>query len=135
MRRVWLIHAWGNASAAVCFFCGHHLTRDTVTVDRIIPGILEGSYERGNIRPACMTCNSIQGSLLRDALRRGHDFWRRPTPSLHVPHVLRRKALTLGQVTTINYLLNDGRFSTPRIALEVGCSAATVRRLTATRRK
>lgn len=35
-----------------------------LTVDRIIPGCLGGTYRRNNIRPACGQCNSETGGAL-----------------------------------------------------------------------
>jgi len=35
-----------------------------LTVDRIVPGVLGGTYRRNNIRPACGTCNSETGGAL-----------------------------------------------------------------------
>ena len=50
--------------ACRCYRCGVLLTVDTVTVDRIIPGIEGGTYRRDNIRPACDKCNSSTGGKL-----------------------------------------------------------------------
>jgi 5-methylcytosine-specific restriction endonuclease McrA len=50
--------------ACRCYRCGRLLTVETVTVDRIIPGCLGGTYRRDNIRPACETCNSSTGGAL-----------------------------------------------------------------------
>lgn len=133
-RRLWLLGEWGWTTWTRCFHCGIVLTETTITVDRIIPGILGGGYENGNIRPACLTCNSIEGSALRDALKRGHDFWRRPQPTLRRGvHVVRWNGkLNAGQRVAIRHLLADGRFTKARIAYEVGCNIATVRRLATT---
>jgi hypothetical protein len=130
-RRHYLLASWGWRDWTRCFHCGKMLVDGDVTADRIIPGILGGTYARGNLRPACLTCNSVEGSALRDALKRGHDFWKRPTPTLRrKAHTVRwNGGLNRGQVATITYLLADGRFSPSRIAYEVGCSAATVRRM------
>jgi 5-methylcytosine-specific restriction endonuclease McrA len=51
--------------ACRCYRCGTLLTVDTVTVDRIIPGALGGTYRRTNIRPACGRCNSSTGATVR----------------------------------------------------------------------
>lgn len=51
--------------ACRCYRCGKLLTVDTVTVDRIIPGIHGGTYRRNNIRPACGYCNSATGAVTR----------------------------------------------------------------------
>ena len=57
--------ALGTATPACrCYRCGELLTVDTVTVDRIIPGCLGGTYRRNNIRPACGPCNSETGGAL-----------------------------------------------------------------------
>jgi len=50
--------------ACRCYRCGELLTVDTVTADRIVPGIEGGTYARSNIRPACMPCNSSTGGKL-----------------------------------------------------------------------
>lgn len=47
-----------------CYRCGDLLTYATVTVDRIIPGCMGGTYRRNNIRPACGNCNSETGGKL-----------------------------------------------------------------------
>lgn len=132
-RRRWLLQNWGWSTWAPCFHCGKALTENELTLDRIVPGILGGGYDRGNLRPACISCNSIEGNALRDALKRGHNFWRRPQPTLRRrPHVARWNGkLNAGQVAAITFLLAQGRFGPARIAYEVGCSTATVRRLAA----
>jgi hypothetical protein len=53
--------------ACRCYRCGVLLTVETVTVDRIIPGALGGTYRRSNIRPACGPCNSSTGGRVRRA--------------------------------------------------------------------
>lgn len=54
-----------GSPACRCYRCGILLTVDTVTVDRIIPGALGGTYRRTNIRPACGRCNSSTGATVR----------------------------------------------------------------------
>ena len=56
--------------ACRCYRCGTLLSEDTVTVDRIIPGALGGTYRRNNIRPACGTCNSSTGGALGNSRRK-----------------------------------------------------------------
>lgn len=71
-RGVWLDcpDIWPTAKPACrCYRCGVLLTVDTVTVDRIVPGIEGGTYRRNNIRPACGTCNSSTGGALAAARR------------------------------------------------------------------
>lgn len=59
--------------ACRCYRCGILLTVDTVTVDRIKPGVDGGRYGtarqdaregRTNVRPACAACNSETGGPL-----------------------------------------------------------------------
>lgn len=50
-----------------CYRCGKPLTLKQITVDRIIPGCLGGTYGRNNIRPACSWCNTKTGSDLGHA--------------------------------------------------------------------
>jgi hypothetical protein len=63
-RRTWLLNAYGDGKTAPCYRCGKALTDSTITVDRILPGVLGGRYVRGNIRPACGPCNSETGGAL-----------------------------------------------------------------------
>lgn len=51
--------------ACRCFRCGRLLLLETLTVDRIKPGCLGGTYRRDNIRPACSKCNSETGGATR----------------------------------------------------------------------
>jgi 5-methylcytosine-specific restriction endonuclease McrA len=70
-RKHWLLDTFGDGTWADCFHCGIVLDFGTLTVDRIVPGILGGKYTRNNIRPACMTCNSLDGTSLRERLKKG----------------------------------------------------------------
>jgi hypothetical protein len=65
-RKLWLMDAYASdvQSHVRCYRCGEPLDIDTVTVDRIIPGCLGGTYRRNNIRPACGTCNYSTGGAL-----------------------------------------------------------------------
>lgn len=56
--------------ACRCYRCGALLTVDTVTADRIKPGIEGGTYARTNIRPACGPCNSSTGQALAIARKK-----------------------------------------------------------------
>jgi hypothetical protein len=64
-RRQWLIDMFGDGIVADCALalpgCTGYLTVDTVSVDRIVPGHLGGTYRRDNIQPACSHCQSHQG--------------------------------------------------------------------------
>lgn len=44
-----------------CQICGRGLTRDTATVDHIIPCKLGGTNEIDNLQPLCMKCNNKKG--------------------------------------------------------------------------
>lgn len=55
--------------ACRCYRCGCLLTIDTLTVDRIKPGALGGTYARNNIRPACSPCQTLTGNDLKAQLR------------------------------------------------------------------
>jgi HNH endonuclease len=55
----------GAEPACRCYRCGVLMTEATLTVDRIKPGCQGGTYARGNIRPACGTCNSSTGATTR----------------------------------------------------------------------
>lgn len=60
-----LADAYERVRACRCYRCGLLLTVESVTVDRIIPGIKGGTYRRDNIRPACDRCNNETGQALR----------------------------------------------------------------------
>lgn len=73
-RRAFLVAAfgWPALGLVLCYRCHVPLLQDedpeapgqSVTVDRIVPGVLGGRYTRDNIRPACGPCNSETGALL-----------------------------------------------------------------------
>lgn len=57
-RKQFLLDKFGNGVTVECALgCGAVLTKETLTVDRIIPGSLGGSYRRDNVQPACDYCN------------------------------------------------------------------------------
>lgn len=66
VRKQWLLDAFGDGYTAPCSYCFVELDFGTLTVDRIVPGCDGGTYVRANIRPACISCNSIEGSALRE---------------------------------------------------------------------
>lgn len=63
VRKQWLLDTFGDGVKALCSFgCGAVLTLETITVDRFpVLGADGGTYRRGNIRPACGHCNSVDG--------------------------------------------------------------------------
>ena len=74
-RKMWLLSAaagfGAHGTTVQCYRCDKPLTLETVTVDRRLAGILGGTYRRDNIRPACITCNSVTGTELRELIKRG----------------------------------------------------------------
>lgn len=61
IRKQWLLDTFGDGVKAKCSHCPEVLDSETLTVDRIVPGIEGGTYRRDNIRPSCMKCASKQG--------------------------------------------------------------------------
>lgn len=66
-KRRYLLKEYGNGVEVVCalkLVCdGKTLTQATVTLDRIIPGLVGGRYSNANIQPACIDCNYARGVL------------------------------------------------------------------------
>lgn len=84
-RRAWLMVTYASDVPGFvrCYRCGCLLYnpderpeswgeegRTALTADRIIPGILGGTYRRNNIRPACGSCNSETGANLGNQRKR-----------------------------------------------------------------
>lgn len=68
-RKQWLCDEYGDGKGAPCFSCGKWLSNGPLLeADRIIPGILGGTYMRSNIRPACGQCNIVWGNLVKDLM-------------------------------------------------------------------
>lgn len=63
-RKLWLLKEYGDGELTTCYRCNVPLLYEDLTVDRIIPGCLGGTYVRKNIRPACDPCNIETGSPL-----------------------------------------------------------------------
>ncbi|GAA2681732.1 MULTISPECIES: HNH endonuclease [Actinosynnema] len=70
-RRAWLVAKYGDDGRVLCFECRTVLTVDTLSVDRVVPGVLGGTYHRSNIRPMCLRCNSCAGGVLVHQLHNG----------------------------------------------------------------
>lgn len=69
-RRQWLLDEFGDGTQADCRLrlsekCLEVVTFTTVSADRIDAGRDGGRYVRGNIQPACLPCQSLQGHLMR----------------------------------------------------------------------
>ncbi len=74
-RKRWLLTTFGDGTRAKCALalpgCLVWVTFETLSVDRFpVPGYLGGRYVRGNIRPACGHCNSVDGGHIGAAQRR-----------------------------------------------------------------
>ena len=63
-RRERLVADYGVAGIVVCWLCGLPMELADVTVDRVVPGILGGTYAYANCRPACLPCNLERGGRL-----------------------------------------------------------------------
>jgi HNH endonuclease len=68
-RKQWLLDTFGSGLMVQCAHCTELLTWETLTVDRILPGCMGGTYAKGNIRPCCMPCNIRLGNETREKLR------------------------------------------------------------------
>ena len=62
---------FGDGISCLCYSCGGVLLFTTLQPDRIIPGVLGGTYARGNIRPACRDCNIRSGNAVKALIRQG----------------------------------------------------------------
>lgn len=60
---------FGDGISCLCYSCGTVLLYTTLEADRIIPGVLRGTYARGNLRPACGPCNRRSGNAVRALIR------------------------------------------------------------------
>lgn len=61
-RSQWFIE--NPADNYTCYLCGKYLNPEETTLDHVIPRSRapELRYVMSNLRPCCMTCNSIKGS-------------------------------------------------------------------------
>lgn len=62
---------FGDGITCLCYSCGDVLFYSTLEADRIIPGVLQGTYARGNIRPSCGPCNRRSGNAVKALIRKG----------------------------------------------------------------
>lgn len=68
--KTWMLSEFGDGITAPCAFCGKHLLYSEITKDRFpIAGRHGGRYVKGNIRPACMSCNAAEGAREANAER------------------------------------------------------------------
>ncbi|MEH2057943.1 MAG: HNH endonuclease [Nostoc sp.] len=47
-----------------CWWCGHYITTDKVTIEHLFPKSRGGSNSLENLRLACLTCNRSRGNSL-----------------------------------------------------------------------
>lgn len=71
IRKQWMLSWFGDGETCPCYSCATELVYETLQPDRIIPGVLGGTYARGNIRPCCSPCNIRSGNAVRMAIRAG----------------------------------------------------------------
>lgn len=57
-RKIWMLRTFGDGQKCRCTHCRSVLTLATLEADRIVPGSRGGTYKRGNIQPACRSCNA-----------------------------------------------------------------------------
>lgn len=61
--KTWMLAVFGDGITAPCSFCDRELLFSQITKDRFpIPGRKGGRYKRGNVRPACLSCNASEGA-------------------------------------------------------------------------
>ena len=61
--KTWMLGFFGDGITAPCAFCGRRLLYSQITKDRFpVPGRKGGRYVKGNVRPACMSCNASEGA-------------------------------------------------------------------------
>jgi hypothetical protein len=80
VRKQWLLEQFGDGQLVACYLqislnCALVLDEQTLTVDRVLPGMNGGRYVRGTILPACGPCTSMEGARGRW----GNGPWSGPT--------------------------------------------------------
>lgn len=65
----WVLQTYGDGESVPCFLCRKQLNFHTMTLDRIRPGALGGTYCQKNVRPACRKCNMALGKQLESVLK------------------------------------------------------------------
>jgi hypothetical protein len=61
-KRQELLDDFGDGRTAKCIFCGRPVNLSTVSPERMKPGPIGGKYERGNVAPAHVKCNTAAGT-------------------------------------------------------------------------
>jgi 5-methylcytosine-specific restriction endonuclease McrA len=65
-RKLWVLREFGDGELTTCTFCAVPLLYEDLSLDRIIPGCLGGTYAYDNVRPSCIPCACAQGADYRD---------------------------------------------------------------------
>lgn len=61
--KAWMLAEFGDGISCPCSFCGRPLLFSTMTKDLFPkPARRGGRYAKGNIRPACLSCNAADGA-------------------------------------------------------------------------
>lgn len=61
--KTWMLAEFGDGISVLCAFCQRALLYSTMTKDRFpVPGRRGGRYVKGNVRPACLSCNASEGA-------------------------------------------------------------------------
>jgi 5-methylcytosine-specific restriction endonuclease McrA len=64
-RRLRQTHWWRQRiQKGVCHYCGRHVGPGQLTMDHVVPLSRGGKSKKGNLVPACKTCNSKKKYLL-----------------------------------------------------------------------
>lgn len=85
--KAWMLATFGDGVTAPCSFCGRELLWSQITRDRFPkPGRRGGRYVKGNVRPACMSCNASEGA-------RQAAIERTEAEARHQARLLRRREL------------------------------------------
>ena len=64
-RRLRRTHWWQNKiQPGICHYCHQHVGRRHLTMDHVVPLSRGGKSKKGNLVPACKTCNSKKRYLL-----------------------------------------------------------------------
>ena len=53
-----------KCARGTCFYCGHRVAARELTMDHIVPLARGGRTTKGNVAPACKTCNTKKKQLL-----------------------------------------------------------------------
>jgi 5-methylcytosine-specific restriction endonuclease McrA len=63
-RKQAVLNRDGTGTWALCVTCPTVVDLDTMTLDRIVPGMCGGTYALDNVQPQCERCSRRQGAYL-----------------------------------------------------------------------